>query len=156
MKAFLAKIFAKRIVKKEQKWIDRPIQTQDRILKELIASARNTQFGKDHHFDQINSYEEFKQQVSVNDYEGLKHYFDEVVAGKADILWPGKPLYLAKTSGTTSGAKFIPLTKESIPYHINSARNALLYYIHETQNSSFVNGKMIFCKEVQFLKIKMD
>ena len=144
MKAFLAKIFAKRIVKKEQKWINDPIQTQDRILKELIAFAKNTQFGKEHHFDQINTYEEFKQYVSVNDYEGLKHYFDEVVAGKADILWPGKPLYLAKTSGTTSGAKFIPLTKESIPYHINSARNALLYYIHETQNSSFVKGKMIF------------
>ena len=154
MKAFLAKIFAKRIVKKEQKWINDPIQTQDRILKELIAFAKNTQFGKEHHFDQINTYEEFKQYVSVNDYEGLKHYFDEVVAGKADILWPGKPLYLAKTSGTTSGAKFIPLTKESIPYHINSARNALLYYIHETQNSSFVKGKMIFLQGSPILEDK--
>lgn len=144
MKAFLAKIFAKRIVNKEQKWIENPLETQDKILKELIAFAKNTKFGKDHHFDEINTYQDFKNLVPVNDYEGLKHYFDEVVTGKSDVLWPGKPIYLAKTSGTTSGAKYIPLTKESIPYHINSARNALLYYIHEKQNADFVNGKMIF------------
>lgn len=144
MKAFLAKIFAKRIVNKEQKWIENPLEAQDKILKELVAFAKNTKFGKDHHFDEINTYQEFKNLVPVNDYEGLKHYFDEVVTGKSDVLWPGKPIYLAKTSGTTSGAKYIPLTKESIPYHINSARNALLYYIHEKQNADFVNGKMIF------------
>ena len=144
MKAFLAKIFAKRIVNKEQKWIENPLDTQYKILKELVAFAKNTKFGKDHHFDEINTYQDFKNLVPVNDYEGLKHYFDEVVTGKSDVLWPGKPIYLAKTSGTTSGAKYIPLTKESIPYHINSARNALLYYIHEKQNADFVNGKMIF------------
>jgi len=144
MKAFLAKIFAKYIVKKEQKWIDNPIETQDKILKELIECAKNTQFGKDHQFDQINDYEDFKKLVPVNDYEGLKHYFNDVVEGKSDVLWPGKPLYLAKTSGTTSGTKYIPLTKESIPSHINSARNALLFYIHQTKNAKFVNGKMIF------------
>ena len=144
MKAFLAKIFAKRIVNKEQKWIENPLETQDKILKELVAFAKNTKFGKDHHFDEINTYQDFKNLIPVNDYEGLKHYFDEVVTGKSDILWPGKPIYLAKTSGTTSGAKYIPLTKESIPYHINSARNALLYYIYEKQNADFVNGKMIF------------
>ena len=144
MKAFLAKIFAKRIVNKEQKWIKNPLETQDKILKELVAFAKNTKFGKDHHFDQINTYQDFKKLVPVHDYEGLKHYFDEVVAGKSDILWPEKPIYLAKTSGTTSGVKYIPLTKESIPYHIKSARNVLLYYIHEKQNADFVNGKMIF------------
>ena len=144
MKAFLAKIFAKRIVNKEQKWIENPLDTQYKILKELVAFAKNTKFGKDHHFDEINTYQDFKNLVPVNDYEGLKHYFDEVVTGKSDVLWPGKPIYLAKTSGTTSGAKYIPLTKESIPYHINSARNALLYYIYEKQNADFVNGKMIF------------
>lgn len=154
MKAFLAKIFAKYIVNKEQKWIKHPFETQDRILKELIVAAKNTTFGKDHHFDQINTYEDFKNHVPVNDYEGLKHYFDEVIAGKVDVLWPGKPLYLAKTSGTTSGAKYIPLTKESVPTHINSARNALLHYIHETNNSSFVNGKMIFLQGSPILEDK--
>jgi phenylacetate-coenzyme A ligase PaaK-like adenylate-forming protein len=66
------------------------------------------------------------------------------VAGEEDILWPGKPLYFAKTSGTTSGAKYIPLTKESMPTHIKAARNAILCYINQTKKAAFVNGKMIF------------
>ncbi len=154
MKAFLAKIFAKYIVNKEQKWINNPLETQDKILNELIVAAKNTKFGVDHHFESIKNYEDFKSQVPINDYEGLKHYFDEVIEGKPDILWPGKPLYLAKTSGTTSGAKYIPLTKESVPSHINSARNALLFYINETKNSNFVDGKMIFLQGSPILEDK--
>ena len=154
MKAFLAKIFAKYIVNKEQKWINNPLETQDKILNELIVDAKNTKFGVDHHFESIKNYEDFKSQVPINDYEGLKHYFDEVIEGKSDILWPGKPLYLAKTSGTTSGAKYIPLTKESVPSHINSARNALLFYINETKNSNFVDGKMIFLQGSPILEDK--
>lgn len=154
MKAFLAKIFASYIVNKEQKWINNPLEAQDKIFKELITSAKETKFGKDHHFSTISTYEEFKKQVPVRDYEGLKEYFDAIVAGENDILWPGKPLYLAKTSGTTSGTKYIPLTKESIPNHINSARNALLFYINETQNSNFVNGKMIFLQGSPTLESK--
>ncbi|WP_313255382.1 GH3 auxin-responsive promoter family protein, partial [Empedobacter sp.] len=154
MKAFLAKIFAKYIVNKEQKWINHPLETQDKILNELIIAAKNTKFGVDHHFESIKNYEDFKSQIPINDYEGLKHYFDEVIEGKPDILWPGKPLYLAKTSGTTSGAKYIPLTKESVPSHINSARNALLFYINETKNSNFVDGKMIFLQGSPILEEK--
>ena len=122
MKAFLAKIYANYIVNKDQKWMNNPISTQEKTLLDLVNYAKNTKFGKDHHFDKIKSYDDFKKYVSINDYEGLRVYFDEMVAGKSDILWPGKPIYLAKTSGTTSGTKYIPLTKESIPYHINSAK----------------------------------
>ena len=154
MKAFLAKIFAKYIVNKEQKWINNPLEFQDKILNELITSAKNTKFGKNHQFDKIKSYNDFKQYVPVRDYEGLKNYFEDVVKGESDVLWPGKPIYLAKTSGTTSGTKYIPLTKESIPTHINSARNALLFYIHETNNSDFVNGKMIFLQGSPILEDK--
>ncbi|WP_313384125.1 GH3 auxin-responsive promoter family protein [Chishuiella sp.] len=154
MKAFLAKFFAKYIVNKEQKWINNPLEFQDKILNELITSAQNTKFGKNHQFDKIKSYTDFKQYVPVRDYEALKDYFDDVVKGESDILWPGRPIYLAKTSGTTSGTKYIPLTKESIPTHINSARNALLFYIHETNNSNFVNGKMIFLQGSPILEDK--
>jgi hypothetical protein len=59
-------------------------------------------------------------------------------------LWKGKPIYFAKTSGTTSGIKYIPITKDSIPNHINSARDALLCYIAQTGNTEFTKGKMIF------------
>lgn len=144
MKAFLAKLFAKYIVKKDQKWMDHPILVQEKILLELVSFAKDTAFGKAHNFDKIKNYEDFKQNVPVKDYEGLRPYFDEMVTGKPNVLWPGRPIYLAKTSGTTSGAKYIPLTKESIPFHINSARNALLHYVNETGNANFLNGKMIF------------
>ena len=144
IKSIAAKIFAAYIHKKNQVWITNPLAAQDRIFKSLLAQAKDTAFGKAHNFDIIQNHEDFCKQVRVRDYEDLKKYIDEVVNGKEDVLWPGKPLYLAKTSGTTSGAKYIPLTKESLPYHIEAARNAILNYIHETGKADFVDGKMIF------------
>ena len=144
IKAFAAKILAKKVHNQTQKWVNNPIETQQKVFANLIRQAGSTQFGKDHNFSNIKSFEDFAQQVPVRDYEQLKSYVDKVVAGESDILWKGKPLYFAKTSGTTSGAKYIPLTKESMPYHIQAARNAILNYIHETGNADFVDGKMIF------------
>ncbi|PTX45052.1 GH3 auxin-responsive promoter [Christiangramia gaetbulicola] len=144
IKSFAAKIFASHIRKKIDKWAANPHDTQQKVFDELIKTARNTRFGKDHDFGEIRSHADFVQKVPVRDYEELKNYVDMMVAGKEDILWPGKPLYYAKTSGTTSGAKYIPLTKESMPTHINAARNAILCYIADTGKSKFVDGKMIF------------
>ena len=144
LKSFAAKIFAKIVVKQIQQWAQNPEITQKKVFDGLISQAKETAFGKDHDFLEIHSYEDFAKQVPVRDYEQLKPYVDRMVLGEANILWPGKPLYFAKTSGTTSGAKFIPLTKESMPYHIQAARNAILFYIHETGKAEFVNGKMIF------------
>lgn len=144
VKSFGAKLFASIIHKKTQKWLKNPEQTQAKVLAALVAQAKHTAFGKDHHFELIQDAQTFAQQVPVRDYEGLKPYVDRVVKGEEDVLWKGKPLYFAKTSGTTSGAKYIPLTKESMPYHIEAARNAILAYIHETGIADFVDGKMIF------------
>lgn len=144
IKAIAAKLFAKKIVRKTQEWVQHPEVTQEAVFKKLIKEAKNTQFGKDHHFEQIQSHADFVQNVPIRDYEGLKSYVDRVVNGEENVLWKGKPLYFAKTSGTTSGAKYIPLTKESMPTHIQASRNAILHYIHETGNADFVDGKMIF------------
>ena len=114
------------------------------IFKEIINKARNTQFGRDHDFSSIESHDDFVKKVPIRDYEELKTYVELVVDGRENILWPGKPLYFAKTSGTTSGAKYIPITKESIKHQIEASRNAILNYIHETGNVNFVNGRMIF------------
>ena len=154
LKALAAKVFAKIIYNKTQKWALKPVETQKEVFANLIASAKNTQFGTDHKFDSIHSYKDFIQHVPVRDYEDLKPYVERVVKGEADILWPGKPLYFAKTSGTTSGAKYIPLTKESMPFHIEAARNAILLYIHETGNADFVSGKMIFLQGSPILEEK--
>jgi hypothetical protein len=152
LKSVLAKPFAKRIYKKTQKWATHPIEAQKRVFQELISEGTKTQFGKDHDFVSINNHEDFVKRVPVRDYEGLKPYVEKVVAGEKDVLWKGKPLYFAKTSGTTSGAKYIPITKESMPTHIEAARNAILMYIHETGNSKFVDGKMIFLQGSPILK----
>lgn len=144
LKSFAAKIFAKHIKKKTYRWASKPEESQQKVFKNLIEKAKNTAFGKDHDFQNIQSYSDFQKRVPIRDYEQLRGYVDRVVAGEKDILWPGKPLYFAKTSGTTSGAKYIPLTKESMPNQIEGARNAILMYIAETGNADFVDGKMIF------------
>ena len=154
LKPFFAKIFAKKIYEKTQIWVTNPIETQQKVFENLIREAKNTQFGIDHHFNQIKTFEDFAKNVPVRDYEGLKSYVDKVVKGEENILWKGKPLYFAKTSGTTSGAKYIPLTKESMPFHIEAARNSILHYIHETGNADFVDGKMIFLQGSPILEEK--
>ncbi len=144
LKGALAKIYAKKTAKRVYKWADNPLETQQKVFKTLIKTAKKTQFGKDHNFERLNIYADFKKAVPIRDYEALKPYVDKMVSGDLDVLWPGKPLYFAKTSGTTSGAKYIPITKTSMPYHIQAAKEALLLYIASTGKADFVDGKMIF------------
>ncbi len=144
LKTFAAKVFAKHIYRKTLKWANNPLETQETVFTSLITKGASTKFGRDHAFNQIKSFEDFAKQVPIRDYEELKSYVQEVVDGKSDILWPGKPKYFAKTSGTTSGAKYIPITKESIKQQVDASRNAMLHYIHESGKADFVNGKMIF------------
>lgn len=144
MKIAAAKIFARYIVNNNKKWINNPVISQKKTFKKLIASGRKTLFGKDHNFNTISDPTDFAKQVPVRDYEGLRSYIDRIVCGEEDVVWPGKPLYFSKTSGTTSGAKYIPITKESMPTHINSARDALLTYINFTGKTGFIKGKQIF------------
>ena len=154
IKSFAAKLFAARIHKKTLQWSSNPVATQQKVFADLIRQAKETRFGKDHHFESIKTFSDFAQNVPIRDYEELKPYVDRVVKGEENILWKGKPIYFAKTSGTTSGAKYIPLTKESMPFHIQAARNAILSYIHETGKADFVDGKMIFLQGSPILEEK--
>ncbi|MCB0479902.1 MAG: GH3 auxin-responsive promoter family protein [Flavobacteriales bacterium] len=144
VKSFISKYYAAFLIGKLRKAVLHPADAQHQIFQNLIRQAKHTKFGKEHNFESIHTYDDFVKNVPIRDYEQLKSYIDEVVKGYPDILWPGKPIYLCKTSGTTSGAKYIPISKESIPNHIDSAKHALLSYIHETGNASFLDGKMIF------------
>lgn len=144
VRSVLSKPFAKRIAKQQRKWSVRPVETQQAVFNQIISKATPTLFGKDHGFGDISSYDDFRKQVPIRDYEELRPWVDRVVKGESDILWPGKPAYFAKTSGTTSGTKYIPITKDSIPNHITSARNALLSYVAQTGKSKFLDGKLIF------------
>jgi hypothetical protein len=144
LKAALSRIFAAWVNKDLYYIRHHSAELQHKTFLHLINKAKNTAFGRDHQFEQISTYDDFKKQVPIRDYEDLRPYIDRITHGEADVLWPGKPEYLAKTSGTTSGVKYIPITGESMPEHIKAARNALLSYIYETGKSDFVDGKMIF------------
>lgn len=144
IKQHIARRWARRAVKNTKKWAQSPIKTQQNVLKALVQKAKNTAFGRDHDFANISSYADFRDRVPVSDYEGLRTYVDRVVSGESDVLWPGKPLYFSKTSGTTSGVKYIPISKASMPTHIKTAQNALFHYIHNSGDASFVDGKLIF------------
>ncbi len=142
--SLLSKPLASYMTKQTMMWSKNAALMQKRIFEQLLTGSKTTLFGKDHWLSSVKSYESFREQVPIRDYEDFKTYIERIKKGEENVLWPGKPLYLSKTSGTTSGVKYIPLTRASIPNHINSTRNALLSYIHETGKAKFLNGKLIF------------
>ena len=144
LKAIAAKVLAARIDQKTKKWSTNPIETQEKLLKSLINQAKNTAFGMDHDFENIQNHQDFVKKVPVRDYEALKPYVNRVIKEEQDVLWPGLPSYFAKTSGTTSGAKYIPITPDSMKQQVRASRDAILSYVHETQNADLVTRKMIF------------
>lgn len=143
-RSVIVKPYAKYKYKKLNIASKNAVENQHKIRENLIENALHTRFGKDHNFKDIRSYEDFKKHIPLRDYEALKPYIDRILKGEENVLWKGKPLYFAKTSGTTSGAKYIPITKDSISNHIDGARDALINYMAETGNTDFVDGKMIF------------
>jgi len=143
-KSLAAKLYARLVYKSIQRDAARAVECQDAVMRMLLKSGSKTAFGSDHRLLDVQSYDEWKQAMPVVEYEALTFYIERAKAGERDVLWPGKPKYFCKTSGTTSGTKYIPLTHDSMPNHIGTARNALLSYIAETGRSEFTSGKMIF------------
>lgn len=154
LKAAFSKVFAVYVNRQLNYIRQNAVKLQQNTFSNLIFDAKDTAFGRDHHFGDINSYEDFKKNVPIRDYEELRPYIERIVHGEENVMWPGKPAYLAKTSGTTSGVKYIPISKESMPEHIKAARNALLSYIYETGKADFVDGKMIFLQGSPVLDVK--
>ncbi len=153
-RSVMARPFAALVARQTRAWSSRPAQVQEELRQDLVRRAAQTQFGKDHGFGDIKTHDDFKRQVPVRDYEALRGYLDRLAGGQANVMWPGKPLYLSKTSGTTSGVKYIPITRESMPNHIVSTRNALLSYVYETGRSRFLDGNMIFIQGSPELETK--
>jgi len=144
IKSFLARPFAHYVNGQIRKSLSNALEDQRKVLKDLLKTGKGSEFGQEHHLGDVQTPEEFAQAVPIRDYEQFRPWIDRIKEGRHNVLWKGQPLYLAKTSGTTSGVKYIPITRESISNHINSARNALLSYISESGNHRFTDGKMIF------------
>lgn len=143
-KSVLLKPFAKYVARQIDRWSANAVAAQQLVFLDLVVKGRRTLFGIEHDFKSIQNYEDFKERVPLRDYEGLRQYVDLIKEGEKDVLWPGKPAYFAKTSGTTSGVKYIPLTRDSLPNHFGTARNALFNYYARTGHGSWLDGKMIF------------
>ncbi|MGR3855040.1 GH3 auxin-responsive promoter family protein [Chryseobacterium indologenes] len=139
-----ALIWAKKHVQKAEDFKKNAEKNQEDLLLSLVNTAQKTLFGREHDFENIHSVKEFQDRVPVADYEDLKPYIERVKKGQANILWTETPEYFAKTSGTTSGSKYIPISKEGMPFQIAGAQSALFHYISRKNNADFVNGKMIF------------
>ena len=143
-RSILSKPFASWVLNHQKKWMKQGGEFQQRLLSNLVNRSQSTLFGQDHSFEDVRDHRDFVEAVPIRDYEGLRPYIEKILEGQADVLWPGLPIYFSKTSGTTSGVKYIPITGDSISNHINGARDALLNYIYYTGNSQFLDGKLIF------------
>lgn len=144
LKSALTKPVARFLSMGIRKWRSRPIETQEKVFKNNLAVGKKTAFGRDHGLDNVQSYEDFKKAVPIRDYEGLRPYIERITKGEQNVLWKGSPLYYAKTSGTTSGIKYIPVSKEGMPTFISAGRSALAMYVMESGETAWVNGGMIF------------
>ncbi len=154
IKELAAKLFAANVYRANRKWKLHPVSAQQRTFEYLISKGRQTRFGREHGFESVGSYGDFRKRVPIRDYEELRPYVEAVIKGESDVLWPGRPRYFAKTSGTTSGSKFIPITGESMREQVNASRDALLTHIVRSGSASFVNGKMIFLQGSPVLEEK--
>ena len=143
-RSFLVRPFARYIARSIARWSAKALECQEKTMHRIVDQAANTAFGRDHGFSKIKNYEDFKRAIPIRDYEDLKPYIERVKHGEPDVLWPGRPAYFAKTSGTTSGVKYIPMSKESTPLHFGTARNALFNYFALTGKGEWLDGKMIF------------
>lgn len=144
LKKNAAMIWAKKHVQKTEEFKKNAEENQAKLLLSLINTAKKTLFGRTYDFENIRSVEDFQAKVPVADYEDLKPYIEKVKRGQRDILWTETPEYFAKTSGTTSGSKYIPISKEGMPFQVKGAQSALFHYIAKKNNADFVGGKMIF------------
>ena len=153
IKEKVVKIYAKYVVWRTKRWSLNPVKTQEKVFKNLLKKGKKTVFGQEHSFYNITNHSEFSNLVPIRDYEKIKSYVEKVRKGEPNVLWSGKPLYFSKTSGTTSGVKYIPISKESISTHINSARDAILSYIYYTGNAKIFFGKQIFLQGSPTLEI---
>lgn len=144
LKSAIAKPYARLVTNAVMRRAMDPVATQLGVLRQLVELGGTTAFGRDHKLHQVHDHAGLVQAVPLRDYEGFRPYIERIIDGEKDVLWPGLPLYLCKTSGTTSGAKYIPITQHSLPNHIGSARRALLAYIAHSGRADFVDGKMIF------------
>jgi len=143
LKSALINLFALKVRGNIRKMADNALADQEIIMKSILHRASSCSIAKKYRFSEIQDYKDFRQAVPVRGYEDMRDDIQKIIDGEYDVLWPGRPKYFAKTSGTTSGVKYIPISKESMPFHINTARNAILNYLAQSKRDIFAH-QLIF------------
>jgi len=144
IKATIIKPYAKRISKNIAEWSKHPVKSQETMAKLLINRAALTQFGQAHSFHKIVTYHNFKEQIPIRDGASFKPYIDSILNDEKDVVWPGKPKYLAKPIGKHFKDELYPVTKEILPSFFNTMRNAVFQYALQRDDLKFVEGKIVY------------
>lgn len=120
-------------------------QLQMQVLGRLLQKAKSTEWGREHDFADVHTYQQFANTSPVNTYEDLKHFIDRMRQGEADVLWPGKVRWYAKSSGTTNDkSKFIPVSKDGLKdTHYAGGRDAVAWYLGNNPKSRIFDGKAL-------------
>jgi hypothetical protein len=138
----IASWFMKKRMHQIELFMKYPHDVQDEWQSKLIRSGRDTEFGKKHDFASITSYEEFKKQIPLQDYESLKPYIERVRRGEQNILWNTEIKWFAKSSGTTDKSKFLPVSKESLDgCHYNGGRDMVTLHCVNNPDTQLFTGK---------------
>jgi hypothetical protein len=130
-------------IKRIEEYIHAPVEIQLRQFSELISTAKNTEFGKEHGFAGIKNLDQFRRKVPVRNYENLYPYIDRILKGEQNILWPSPISWFAKSSGTTNDrSKFIPVSREALKYcHFRGGLDMLSLYLNKYPDSKILSGR---------------
>ncbi|MEO6304284.1 MAG: GH3 auxin-responsive promoter family protein [Bacteroidia bacterium] len=123
-------------------FIKYPIDVQSEWMTSLLNSGANTEYGKAHKFSEIRTYNQFKEQIPVNDYESLKPLIDRTRRGEQNLIWNSDIKWFAKSSGTTDKSKFLPVSKESLDgCHYNAGRDMITLHCYNNPETQLFTGK---------------
>lgn len=122
-----------------------PLDVQRDTLMKLVKGAKDTQWGKEHHYSEIRDPLQYRERVSLQDYQTLRPYIEKIKRGEQQILWPGEIRWFAKSSGTSGEkSKFIPLSTESLEEcHFKGGKDMLSIYCSNFPETRLFTGKSL-------------
>ena len=142
--SIVGKAFLPRQIKL-QRYITDAETLQATVLRHLLQRAANTEYGRNHLFNNTRSYDDFARNVPVNTYEELKSDIDRMRHGESDVLWPGQVKWYAKSSGTTNDkSKFIPVSQEGLQHiHYQGGKDVVALYLRNNPQSRLFDGRSL-------------
>ncbi len=143
---FLNKVlswFLKQRISQIEYFKEHPYEVQFDLFKNLLVSAKNTEWGKKYDYKSIKTIEDFQSRVPISDYDQVRPYIDRLRKGEKNLIWPTEIRWFAKSSGTTSDkSKFIPVSNESLEdCHFKGGKDMLSIYCHNNPNTEIFSGK---------------